>query len=233
MWKMRWSEKWTAMLAAAAMGALAATCAMAAEPASEAPGQYDLTVIVVAPDVGPAQVALSYPRVVDHKVVQAGLEALAKATGAKLSGVRIEDTQQARGFPGKATAAQFTATGLVRPASGALPLGPIMRSLKDWQRMRVVFLMGEGFRFTGPTDASADGFVVKLVNRMKPYEYDVERKSVAAAAASKQADEEKKRSALLPAVLVGLPAGLIVGWLLGDVRTRGKREGRGKVGPKV
>jgi len=212
---------------AAALSSMAAA-GMAAEPAPEATAssvQYDLMVIVVAPDAGPEQVALSYPKVVDHKAVQEGLAALAKATGAKLSGVKIEDMQQARGFPGKGTAAQFTAVGLVRPNSGALPVGPIIRSLKDWQRMRLVFMVGEGFRFAGPTDAAADGFVVKLINRMQPYEYDVERKSVAAAARSKQAAEEKKRSALLPAVLIGLPAGLIVGWLLGDVRPkqRGKR----------
>lgn len=183
---------------------------------------YDLTVIVFAPDAGPAQVALSYATLVDRTTLQEGLDALAQATGASIDQVEIEDAQQARGGPEKATAAQFAATSLVRPQTGTLAVGPIIRSLPEWHRMRLVFIVGEEFPFVGPVDASVDGFVVTLINRMKPYEYDVERKSGGAATPDTAAEREPASRALLPAVLIGLPAGFLVGWLLGDV-TPGRR----------
>ncbi len=214
----RWGKRATWPVAALwwALATLASAVGLCAAPGRVADG-YDCTVIVFAPDAGPAQVALSYPTVIDHTTLREGIQSLAQATGASIRQVEVEDGQQARGGPAKGTAAQFTADGLLRPHTGALPVGPIIRSLPHWHRMRLAFMVGEQFTFAGPSDASADGFVVRLVNRMKPYEYDVERKS-GGAAAPEAAEEEKPASrALLPAVLIGLPAGFLVGWLLGDV----------------
>jgi len=178
---------------------------------------HDLTVIVFAPDAGPARIALSYSTLIDRNTLLEGLEALAQAAGVSIGQVEVEDGQQARGYPEKATAAQLTAHGLVRAQTGTLPVGPIVRSLPEWHRMRLVFIVGERFSFVGPSDVSAEGFVVRLVNRMKPYEYDVERKSGGVAAPAETAEEKPASRALLPAVLIGLPAGFLVGWLLGDV----------------
>ncbi len=208
---------WTLAALASAVGLPAAQ--------SQVADDYDLTVIVFAPDAGPAQIALSYSSLVDRSTLLEGIDALAQAAGISIDQVEVEDGQQARGDPEKATAAQLTAHGLVRPQTGTLPVGPIIRSLPDWRRMRLVFIMGERFPFTGPLGASADGFVVRLVNRMKPYEYDVERKSGGVAAPAAATAEKPVSPALLPAVLIGLPAGFLVGWLLGDVTPgRARRE---------
>jgi hypothetical protein len=212
---------------AAAWGAAAAVLCWPA--VAGAPREHDLTAIVLASDEGPTYVALSYPEVIDHQAVADGIRQLAEQTGASVGQVEITDSQQAQGMPGEGTAAQFTAEGLVRVRTGALPVGPIIRSLPHWSRMRLVFIMGDDFPFVGPGDTAADGFVLQLVNRMKPYEYDVERKSGGAAPEQEMVEEELGLGALLPAALIGLPAGLIVGWLLGDVRpgqharTGGKR----------
>jgi len=199
--------------------ALAALASAVGLPAAQgqAADDYDLTVIVFAPDAGPAQVALSYSSLIDRSTLLQGLDALAQAAGVSIGQVEVEDGQQARGDPEKATAAQLTVNGLVRPQTGTLPVGPIIRALPNWHRMRLVFIVGEQFSFGGPSDASADGFVVRLVNRMKPYEYDVERKSGGVATPEAAAEEKPLSRALLPAVLIGLPAGFLVGWLLGDV----------------
>ncbi len=212
---------------AAAWGVAAAVVCRPAVAA--APPEHDLTVIVFASDTGPAQVALSYPEVIDHQALADGIRRLAEQTGASVGQVEITDSQQAQGMPGQGTAAQFAAEGLVRVRTGALPVGPIIRSLPHWRRMRLVFMVGDDFPFVGPGDTAADGFVLRLVNRMKPYEYDVERKSGGVAPEEETVEEESGAGALLPAALIGLPAGLIVGWLLGDVRpgqharTAGKR----------
>jgi hypothetical protein len=185
-----------------------------------APPEHDLTVIVLAPDVGPAQVALSYPTVMDHEVVAEGIRELAERSGASIGEVEIEDELRGRGMEEEGTAASFPALGLLRPRTRALPVGPIARSLPDWNRMRLVFVVGENAAYSGPVDTEADGFVVRLVNRMKPYEYDVERKTGRVAPREAEAEGERPPGALLPVALIGLPAGVIVGWLLGDVSPR-------------
>lgn len=203
---------------AAAWGAAAAVLCWAAVAA--APREHELIVIVFASDAGPAHVALSYPEVIDHQAVADGIRRLAEQTGASVEQVEITDSQRAQGMPGQGTAAQFTAEGLVRVRTGALPVGPVIRSVPHWRRMRLVFMVGEDFPFVGPGDTAAGGFVVRLINRMKPYEYDVERKSGGVAPEQRTFEEEAGSGALLPAALIGLPAGLIVGWLLGDVRPK-------------
>lgn len=178
---------------------------------------YDLMVLVYAPDDGPAQVALGYAGLVDHTVVRNGIAELARRSGAAISGINLRDQQQGQGVPAKATAAEFTAIGLLSPLTGALPVGAIIRSLPEWQHARLVFVVGERFTFTGPVSVRADGFSLQLVNAMKPYEYDVERSTEGAPATAPAVRPRKARpQPWLPALLIGLPIGALVGWLASD-----------------
>jgi hypothetical protein len=181
--------------------------------------EYDLTVLVVTPPSGPTQLAVSYPRVVDHDTLSAGIGGLARATGGVLGDVEMVDLQRARGDPQQGTAAQVAITGLIRTASGSLPVGPIIRALPDWQHARLVFIMPTQFAFVGPRDTIADGFAVQLVNDMQAYEYDVERKSVGSAPSTQATAARRTQRPMLSVVLIGLPAGFLVGWLLGERRT--------------
>ncbi len=175
---------------------------------------YDLTVIVYAPEAGPAQVAMSYPRLVDHDAIRKGLDELAQRTRSVLAGTNIVDGQQGRGISETGTAVEFAATGLVREGQGALPVGPIIRSLPNWQHMRLVFVVGATFRWVGPQSAYADGFAVQVISSMKPIEYDVERKNRALAPPAGAKAQIQGAPATLPAVLIGLPAGFAIGWLI-------------------
>ena len=197
----------TALLAGAPMGAQEAT-------------SYDLMVLVYAPDVGPAQVAMSYPKVVDHAAIEKGLGELARRTGARISGARISDGRQARGTAEVGTAVEFTATDLLDEARGGLPVGAIIRSLPEWQHMRLAFMVGEGFRWSGPGTTTADGFSVRLVSSMQPYEYDVERKSGRLAPPVVAPQKRAESRAVLPALLIGLLAGFAIGWLATGERQR-------------
>ena len=181
---------------------------------------YDLTVLVYAPDVGPAQVAIGYPKVVDHAAIVKGLGELAGRTGARMSGVRISDGRQARGMAEVGTAAEFTATGLLDEKRGALPVGPIIRSLPEWQHMRLAFMVGERFPWSGPGTTTADGFSVRLLSSMQPYEYDVERKSSRLAPQEVAPQRRAESRAVLPALLMGLLAGFAIGWLATGERQR-------------
>lgn len=130
-----------------------------------------------------------------------------------------------RDSPQMGTAAEFLASGMIARETGMLPVGAVIRSLPDWQRMRVVFVLDKGFRFSGPRDASADGLAVRLVNMMEAYEYDVERMSGKVGMGGEVAPAERKSAPVLPAAAIGAAPGLVVGWLLGDRRRR-----RGKAG---
>jgi hypothetical protein len=181
--------------------------------------EYDLTLLVVSPEAGPAQVAFSYPRVVDHNELSAGIAELARATGAVVSQVEIVDGPLARGSSQEGTAGEFAAAGLIRRQTGALPLGPLIRALPDWHRARLVFVVPGKFGLVGPRDTTADGFLVRLVNDMQPYEYDVERKSVGSGPSAQATEASRRTGPMVSVALIGLPAGFLVGWLLGDRRT--------------
>jgi len=181
---------------------------------------YDLTVLVYAPEAGPAQVAMSYPKVVDRTAIKKGLGDLARRTDARISGVRISDGQQARGLAEVGTAVEFTASGLVEATRGALPVGPMIRSLPEWQHVRLAFMVGEGFPWTGPGATTADGFSVRLLSSMQPYEYDVERKSGRLAPPVGAAEKRPRSRALAPALVMGLVAGFAIGWLATGERER-------------
>ncbi len=102
-------------------------------------------------------------------------------------------------------------------------MGAMIRSLPDWGHMRIVFILGEGFPFSGPGDAAADGFLVRLVNRMEAYEYDVERMSGTSAAGEEGVGSGGESAPVLPAVVIGVMPGLVLGWLLADRRARGRK----------
>jgi len=201
--------------------------AAAAAERSADPVRCDLTVLVAAhpseagPSSASALVALSYAHLVDHQRLRAAIADLAARTRAKPSDVLIEDsplertTSSSQGLATLATAAQFQASGLVRPQSGVLPVGGIIRSLPDWRRMRLIFLVGDEFPFRGPHQAAADGFVLRLVNQVAAYEYDVERMSGRISPPEEPSPTGPPAEPLVPAALIGLVTGLAAGWLLG------------------
>ena len=222
----RMSLVWVALVAALWFGRGPVAAAGAGKPAAPT-AAYDLTVIVYAPDVGPAQVAISYPRVVDHAAIEKGLGELAGRTGAVISAVKVTDGQRGQGMSETGTAVEFSAVGLIRQAQGSLPVGAVIKSLPEWEHMRLAFLVGEAFRWTGPGATTAEGFAVRVVSSMKPIEYDVERKSEELAPPAPPVEEKPVSLAVLPAVLIGLPAGFATGWLVAGERQRGgSRSGR-------
>lgn len=230
-----------ALLAGAIWGAVFADVrgAMAA-PASN---PYDIMVMVAAAGGKPAQVAISYPEAIDQASLRAGIEELGRRGHFTPGQVVIRDAPLAQQVATPGTDAQFTAPGFIDP-SGRLPVGPIVRSLPEWNHMRLVFLLGPNYPFSGPGDAAADGLAVRLVNRVATYEYDVERISGklppadeangSAGAAVSQASGATDKSSpapgvshqVLPAVLIGLPSGLLAGWLLYGWRGRRSRARR-------
>jgi hypothetical protein len=210
---------WICLLTATLLPAVPAAGLSAAEEAAKT-APYDLTVLVYAPDVGPAQVAMSYPKVVDHVAIETGLGELARRTAARIGGVRISDGRQARGMAEVGTAVEFTATGLLDEARGALPVGPIVRSLPEWQHMRLAFMVGERFPWRGPGTTAADGFAVRLLSSMQPYEYDVERKRGRLAPTVVAPQKRAESRAVAPALLMGLLAGFAIGWLATGERQR-------------
>jgi len=209
-------------------------CSSLLPAAGTAPRPYDIVVTVMARSPGPTRVIIVYPKVVDHAAVRAGVAQLGRRAGFTPSALAVRDGLVARDLAARGTDVEFGAAGLV-PKAGALPVGPIVRSIPDWEHMRLVFLLDEGYGFTGPTVAAASGFAVRLVNQTGAYEYDVERTTgtgrppagpaappglgagrLRSRAEAQSADAEPKPSgsrSLLPAVLIGLPSGLLAGWL--------------------
>jgi len=222
--------------------ALAAGASSSAQP-------YDIVVMVIASGSGDPQVALSYARPVSHRALRSGIEGLARGTGAKVSGVAIRDARVARGIAEKGTDAEFSAAGLIGE-DGPLPVGPIIRSLPEWEHMRLVFALREDYPFAGPFDVTADGFGVRLVNRVATYEYDVERisktgraqdrsgvagslGSSGAGAAESLPSARGLSQQLLWAALIALPSGLLLGWLVyGWLARAGRRRREGAAAPR-
>ena len=91
--------------------------------------------------------------------------------------------------------------------------------------MRVVFLVGENFRFAGPRDGAADGLVVRLVNAMEAYEYDVERMSGRVGPSVEVSSPGPGSAPVMPAVLIAVVPGLVLGWLLAERRGKEMRRG--------
>lgn len=182
---------------------------------------YDLMVLVIAPKEGPAAVVASYPEVTDHEALRQAVAELGRRARATVSQVRVRDAALTREAAAQGTDAEFSAVGLVKSGQ-PLPVGPIVRAMPDWRHLRLVFVVEEGFRFAGPTEVALTGFSVRLVSDQAPYEYDVERTTgrPQAAPASEPGEEEetepppRPRQGVLPAVMIGLPSGLLLGWLL-------------------
>jgi len=144
---------------------------------AQPPGaEYDLVVLVVA-EAGQAElVALSYTRAIESAALKESIERLGEAAGCRVSGISIREVPVQRGARELASDADFAAPGLIDVRGGGLPVGPMIRSFADWNRMRLVFLVGDEFPFAGPGDAEVDGFAIRLLRRVAPYEYDVERR---------------------------------------------------------
>lgn len=230
-----------ALLAVTTWGAVFADVhGVMAAPAST---PYDIMVMVAASGGKPAQVAISYPEAIDQASLRAGIAELGRRGRFTPGQVVIRDAPLAQQVATPGTDAQFVAPGFIDP-SGRLPVGPIIRSLPKWNHMRLVFLLDPNYPFSGPADVAADGLSVRLVNRVATYEYDVERisgklsttgeASDAADAAAAQAPGAEGKSPrvpgvshqVLPAVLIGLPSGLLAGWLLHGWRGRRGRTRR-------
>jgi hypothetical protein len=171
-------------------------------------------------------VALSYSQTVEHEHLRAGIQGLMARVGGSAAEIVIRDVSlEPHLSPGEATLqlatdAQFQARGLISWGSGMLPVGAVIRSLPDWQHMRLVFIVGDQFTFLGPTGAVADGFHVRLINQVAAYEYDVERMSERLTP-PREPDLPGRRPPLLPAGLVGLVTGLAAGWMLAAPLSRG------------
>jgi hypothetical protein len=230
------------LLACAIWGAVIADVRGAlAAPASN---PYDIMVMVAAAGGKPAQVAISYPGAIDQASLRAGIVELGRRGHFKPEQVVIRDAPLAQQVATPGTDAQFMAPGLIDP-SGRLPVGPIIKSLPQWNHMRLVFLLDPNYPFSGPADVTAEGLAVRLVNRVATYEYDVERISgelsptggtsgssgaaggvTAAPASGKPVLAPGVSRQVLPAVLIGLPSGLLAGWLLSGWRGRRSRARR-------
>jgi len=187
------------------------------------PRAHDLMVMVLARAPVPTQVALMYSRVIDEERVRAGIGELGERIGREVGEIEIQEMRLERDSTQLGTAARFLAPGLIEPETGLLPVGAVIRSLPDWEHMRLVFILDEGFPFSGPRDAAADGFVVRLVSGMEAYEYDVERMTGRLKAGGEGVPSGGKPAPVLPAVVIGVAPGLVLGWLLADRRGRGRK----------
>lgn len=194
-----------AVLAAVA-SSLSAAAGGAAESAPQGVGiPYDLVVIVMAGSEGQAQVALSYAEQVNHRRLRAAIGSLAAETGARLSGVATADEAPERGSRTLATGAEFTATGLLEPGRGRLPVSAFAEALPDWRRMRLVFVVGEAFPFTGPNTYTGPDFSIALIKHagepgeprsaVHVYEYDVVRMNGGTAPTAASGRQPPKRPA--------------------------------------
>jgi len=228
----RWQQmvRWLHASILLTLWAFAACTDLAAASAAGRPSEpprCDLTVLVLARPLKGASwpasvlVALSYSRIVDHQRLRASIADLMARVGGRPGEIVIEDaplelqTDPSEGKLPLATAAQFQAPGLIRAQSGVLPVGAIIRSLPDWRHMRVVFVVDDQFPFRGPHQAAADGFVLRLINQVEAYEYDVERMSGKVSPPEQASLPGPPPAPLLPAVLIGMVTGFAAGWLLG------------------
>ncbi len=229
MWYVRVREIGRLMRRAAGLGAACQVALLAAAGpagAAEAPAPaHDLIVLVMARSPLPTQVFLSYSHVVDEGRLRGGIAEVGERTGAQLGEVVVEQAPLRKSSEELATAARFAAPGLIRAETGGLPLGALVRALPEWEHMRVVFVVDEGFPFAGPKGMAADGYVVRLVEQVEGYEYDVERMSGTMGPAGGSRSSEQRSAPVAPAVLIGAAPGLLLGWLLAE-RRRGETEKR-------
>jgi len=193
---------------------------VAAEASAFSPAPYDLTVVVLATGPGPTRVALSYSHQVDHDGLREAIRQLCGLANCQATEVAIRDAPLEEGSPVLSTSGEFAAAGLVRAGRGALPVGPVVRSLPEWRHLRLVFMVGEDYPFCGPTDSTVDGFVVRLVNRLVAYEYDVELKGGSVVPPDESAPSDRPSEPLLLSVLFGTPSGFLFGLLISTRQQR-------------
>ena len=140
-----------------------------------AAADYDVTVLVLATEEGPDQVAISYARVVDHAELATAVKSLSRQLGVTPGNLSLQEEPVQRGSAERATSAGFSAPGLVSGRSGELPVLAIARALPNWRHLQVAFLVGRGFAFHGPRDGEIAGYRIRLVGQDTAYQYDVER----------------------------------------------------------
>ncbi len=185
-----------------------------AEAPQASPAPYDLTVVVLATGPGPTQVALSYSHQVDHDRLREAIRELCGLVNCQATEVAIRDEPLEGGSSVLCTSAEFGAAGLVRAGRGALPVGPVVRSLPEWRHLRLLFMAGENYPFCGPMDSMVDGFAVRLVNRLVAYEYDVELKGGRVVPPDESAPSDRPREPLLLSALLGAPSGFLFGLIV-------------------
>jgi len=218
-----------AVLAAVASSLLAGAGG-AAESAPQGVGiPYDLVVMVMAGDDGRARVALSYAEQVNHQRLRAAIGRLGTETGARITNLVTSDEPPERGSRTLATAAEFAATGLLEPGRAPLPVSAFAEALPDWRRMRLVFVVGEDFPFTGPNTYTGPDFSIALMKHageptesgsaVHVYEYDVVRMNggTAPTAASGRQPPKRPARAAVPFRRLRTPAAvaLAIGALAG------------------
>lgn len=213
---------------------LAAAVMAAAEGAPARPAPYDTTVMVVDTGGGGCEVAVAYDRVVDHAALTAGVNGLARATGASISELSLKEETLVRGEPGVGTSAGFRAMGLVR--SGApLPVAALVTAFPAWGHLRIAFFVGPGFRFAGPPGGEAAGVRFLLAGSSNGYQYDVVRADRGVAPGSERGSpgaggrEARVLGSGIRKVLLGTSAVLlaVAGWVLWQCRRRGPGRSQG------
>jgi hypothetical protein len=219
--------------------------ARAAPAAERVP--YDLVVLVVAGPGVPERVALSYAGLVEGERLRGAVERLAAETGARVTGLVVSDEPVERGLQARATAAKFTAEGLLR-AGGPLPVAAFAEALAQWRRMRLVFVVDQSFPFAGPDSYATEGLAVTLIEGTpeaapggKPersravhvYEYDVVRmkgESAPAAERNHQGSEGPARGGAgsRGALMAAVVAAVVVSAAAWFAWSRSKRHSKGQ-----
>ncbi len=228
---LRWGWAVSAAALAVAVSCRPSAAALAALAANRVP--YDLVVLVVAVPGAAERVAVSYAGLLDGERLRGAVQRLAAGTGARITGLVVVDEPVARGSQVRATAAEFTAKGLLGPGGGPLPVAVLAETLPEWRRMRLVFVVGENFQFAGPDRYDGKGFSATLIKGTDVYEYDVVKMNGESAPAAEPGHQGRKlpvrggassRGALIAAVVVSAAAAWFA-WWRSKRRARGQRPG--------
>lgn len=229
---LRWGWAVSVAALAAAVSCRPSAAAQAAPAANRVP--YDLVVLVVARPGAAERVAVSYAGLVEGERLRGAVQRLAAETGARVTGLVVSDEPVARGSQVRATAAEFTAKGLLGPSGGPLPVAAFAEALPEWRRMRLVFVVGESFPFTGPDRYAGESFSATLIKGTDVYEYDVVKMNGESAPAAEPSHQGRKlpvrggassRGAPIAAAAATVAAAAWFAWWRSKRRARGRRPG--------
>ncbi len=172
---------WVAALALGALLLAPPGLAQTASPLAQDEGAPpmrptpDLLVVVLCRPDGSDHVGVTYAGQIDHQQLRAALEQLAREVNGEPQGLSITDDPVARGAQALATSAEFTLHGLVPRNGEPLPVLLIARTLPRWRMMRIAFVPGGEFRFSGPRSYQGPHFRFHLVSDTDSYLYNVVR----------------------------------------------------------